>query len=232
MKTSCIFLVEGLDDKHVLIHLIKRHFAIIEDTPHQQLILKDQNLKIQIKDLGNAETVLESVPEAVQSNADGLVGVIIDADTEEKHKKGVKNRWQSLKDRLAPLGYQFPEQPIPEGSILQSEDWATMGIWIMPNNQLPGALEDFVRFMTPADDQLWPHAEQSVKAIREVQQRFIDVDVRKAEIHTWLAWQERPGTPMGQAIHARFLDSDVAEVKPFIDWLNRLFTSPSNNETL
>ncbi len=45
----------------------------------------------------------------------------------------------------------------------------------------------------------------------------------KANIHTWLAWRQEPGTPMGSAISNTLLCSDKTEVLAFIAWLRRLF---------
>lgn len=45
----------------------------------------------------------------------------------------------------------------------------------------------------------------------------------KAHIHTWLAWQEEPGTPMGLAITKRYLNADAPYVQQLMDWISRLF---------
>ena len=45
----------------------------------------------------------------------------------------------------------------------------------------------------------------------------------KALIHTWLAWQQTPGMPMGQAITARVLSCDSEIAIAFVNWLNYLF---------
>lgn len=42
-------------------------------------------------------------------------------------------------------------------------------------------------------------------------------------IHTWLAWQDDPGTPLGQAITKRYLDAEGPHVAAFLSWLTRLF---------
>ncbi len=47
----------------------------------------------------------------------------------------------------------------------------------------------------------------------------------KALIHTWLAWQENPGTPLGQAITKHYLTTDTDLCQQFVDWLNRLFNA-------
>ena len=47
----------------------------------------------------------------------------------------------------------------------------------------------------------------------------------KALIHAWLALQEKPGMPMGQAITAKALSEDSAVARIFINWLNNLFNA-------
>ena len=47
----------------------------------------------------------------------------------------------------------------------------------------------------------------------------------KARIHTFLAWQEDPGTPMGLAITKKYLQADSDSCLPFIEWLNNLFNA-------
>ncbi|MGO8750061.1 MAG: DUF3226 domain-containing protein [Thermoguttaceae bacterium] len=42
-------------------------------------------------------------------------------------------------------------------------------------------------------------------------------------IHTWLAWQKKPGKPLGIAIRERFLDPNVPQVDVLVSWLKRLF---------
>ena len=53
--------------------------------------------------------------------------------------------------------------------------------------------------------------------------RFKEAHVAKARIHTWLAWQEEPGKPLGQAITKKFFDSSAPQAQQFIDWIRNLF---------
>ena len=98
-----------------------------------------------------------------------------------------------------------------------------VGVWIMPDNQTKGILEDFLRFLVPAGSPLFDHVKSSVEAIPEGERRFSQLAEPKAIIHTWLAWQGEPGKPLGTAITARYLDPDVAQVDVLVSWLNRLF---------
>ena len=97
----------------------------------------------------------------------------------------------------------------------------------MPDNQLPGMLEDFVKCCIPDNDKLLPKAELVLQEIEQASLNPYTLLHRpKALIHTWLAWQEKPGMPMGQAITARGLHHDSAPAITFVEWLKRLFNLP------
>jgi hypothetical protein len=52
---------------------------------------------------------------------------------------------------------------------------------------------------------------------------FSEPSTPKAQIHTWLAWQEEPGQPFGIAVTARYLDADAPHAQKLVDWVRRLF---------
>jgi hypothetical protein len=94
----------------------------------------------------------------------------------------------------------------------------------MPNNQLPGILEDFIAHLIPEGDLLASRVEACLQEIEREGLNYYNLAHRaKAFIHTWLAWQENPGLPMGQAITAHVLDPNEPLAVTFVDWLNRLF---------
>jgi hypothetical protein len=145
------------------------------------------------------------------------LGIIIDADFD------LAARWQSVKTNLTNIGYNLPDAPNPEGTVIIREDGRMAGVWLMPNNQLPGMLEDFVRFLGTTGDSLWSIAENCLNEISEEHQRFIPNHRIKAHIHTWLAWQEGPGTPLGLAITKRYLDAGAPHGQQLMGWIRRLF---------
>lgn len=98
-----------------------------------------------------------------------------------------------------------------------------VGIWLMPENTLPGMLEDFLHFLVPAGDNLWTLAEEVIEAVERQEQRFRPTYRSKAKMHTWLAWQEEPGKPLGQAITARYLKADAPHAQKLIAWMRNLF---------
>jgi hypothetical protein len=105
------------------------------------------------------------------------------------------------------------------------ENKPTVGIWLMPNNEDRGMLEDFLAALIPdyQGNRLWQHVTESVGAIPREEVRFPDARKSKVLIHTWLAWQNEPGKPFGQAITANYLSARTAGSEALIQWLRRLF---------
>lgn len=208
MASKKILLVEGKDDEQVLIHLCDTRGVQKPD---------------EIKQHGSVNQLLESFPVRLKESDLEALGVILDADTD------MAARWQSLRDRLNKAGYQnLPDSPCQGGTILLPPSDSLLprvGIWIMPDNQANGILEDFLRSLVPAESPLFSHVQASVESIPAGEQRFPDLAKPKAIIHTWLAWQEKPGKPLGTAITARFLNPSVAQVDELVSWLDRLFFS-------
>ena len=212
MANGKILLVEGTDDEHVL-----KNICGNRDIPHLD-IAKSSGADKLIESLGVRLTLLEE---------GDVIGVVVDADTD------ISARWQSIRNRITSVGYQnVPNQPDPDGTILDPPAGTLLprlGVWIMPNNQTSGILEDFLRFLVPQPNILFDHVRCSVAAIPEGERRFKRLDEPKAIIHTWLAWQKKPGRPFGTAITARFLDPNVPEVDGLVDWLRRLFFPSSQS---
>lgn len=195
-------LVEGNDDKHVVINLCMA-YQIPE--------------VFEVIDKKGINNLLETLPIELKTSDLESLGILVDADT------NLQARWQSLRNTLTQAGYTVPKTPVSTGTILQNEERPTVGIWLMPNNQLPGLLENFVAELIPVGDGLWTQAQDCVANLPE--RRFPAVARAKADIHTWLAWQAEPGKPMGTAITARYLDPGSARAQDFMTWLRTLFVN-------
>ncbi len=221
MADKYVMLVEGPDDYHVLQHLLTVHGI-------------DQTIKYRLQGYRPAvaadNEIVFHASEGVQNVFDNLsqrlkitgelacIGVIVDADL------SIAGRWQRLRDILIGSGYaDVPKVPNAGGTLVEHEEKPRVGIWIMPNNTLPGKVEDFIALLVPPGDALWTQAERNVQEILEAERRFNSEAFIKAHIHTWLAWQERPGLPMGSAIREKYLNVDAPEALLLIDWLRRLF---------
>lgn len=207
MARKRTLLVEGPDDQHVLMHICGNRSIGELDS---------------IKTHGGVDTLLESIPVYLKAAGDAeVVGIVIDADTD------VAARWDSLRNHLSRVGYaNVPIVPNANGTIIDppiGKLLPRVGIWIMPDNQTEGILEDFLRFLVPPSSRLFDHVIKSVASIASEDRLFSQFAEPKVLIHTWLAWQEEPGKPLGTAITARYLDANVLEVDVLVDWLKRLY---------
>lgn len=202
MASQNILLVEGPNDKHVFWSLLQYH-----QLPQT----------FEIEDKGGIERVKETMEVRLKRGlpVTERLGVVIDADVD------LAARWDSLRSILATSGYlNIPTIPHSNGTVIVQEDKPTVGIWLMPDNKLPGVLEDFVSFLVPQGDLLWANAKKCVKQAAKLNPRF---NQSKAHIHTWLAWQDEPGKPLGQAITARYLDASSPNATQLMEWLRQLF---------
>ena len=77
-----------------------------------------------------------------------------------------------------------------------------VGIWLMPNNKVPGELEEFVASMIPDGDPVWPLAKDYVDRIPTKHRKFSDRKILRAKVHSWLATRTEP-RKMGAAIAGR-----------------------------
>ncbi len=122
-------------------------------------------------------------------------------------------------DEKTPL---IAEGLITDGVVV---DAARVGLWVMPDNQSHGMLEDFLAAMA---DTVHPELmEESESAFSNVEskglQRYTPRHRPKAKIHTYLAWQKDPGSTLPQAIQKHYLDVSSENARPFVSWISRLF---------
>lgn len=211
-------LVEGPDDRHV-IWALRDQYKISEESFSVEIPASPNSLEKENKDEGGKELLLKILPTTLKEPNLETLGIILDADED------LQASWESVKDKLMGFGYQsIPKYPPPEGWIYSQPEFPKIGVWLMPNNQLPGMLEDFVQYLIPENDLLFPKAEQIIQEIETENLHNYKPSYRaKALIYTWLAWQKKPGKPMGQSITARVLQADTAIAAKFVIWLNQLF---------
>lgn len=209
MAGKRVLMVEGVDDEYVVKHICgERNLGSID----------------RIRNCKGKDPLLDDIAVQLKESDIFAVGVLLDADTD------LQARWQAVRHRLQQAGYgSVPVAPDIVGTVIAAPAGTLLprvGIWLMPDNQVPGILEDFLRFLVPENDPLFAHVEHSIDTIPPIHSRFDDLKKPKARIHTWLAWQEEPGKPFGQAITARYLDPDLPAADVFAQWLHRTFFAP------
>ena len=213
-----ILLVEGRDDLFAVQGLMRHHTEWEEDTH-----------PVHIHDAGSVVELLSDgvITGKVKASGRKAVGVILDADFQDEC---VQDRWKRIRQLCQQEGL-YPELPgaIPtDGYITSGLDAPRFGVWIMPDNQNEGMLETFLsRLISDKGDELLNLACQSVAQAKEIGTPFIDSHKTKAEIHTYLAWQDPPGKPFGHVLKAgKSLDPKSPAAEPFVKWFIELFELP------
>ncbi len=191
-------LVEGNDDLHVIRTLCKKH---------------DISENFDVVDCKGIENLFEVIPVRFKGAGIETIGIIIDADD------NMSSRWDRVKSTLSRVGFSIPKEFPRTGLILHHNNGQKAGVWIMPDNRTAGMLEDFISFLVPENDQLLPVVDAVLDDI-EAQQlhRYSSGHKSKARIHSWLAWQEDPGTPLGLSITKEYLTTDHTTCQNLTNW--------------
>lgn len=209
--------VEGSDDCHTIVHLLIRNHVVPEK----------MSPRLEIKVAGGDQGVLGAMETTGKSNTRSPVGFVLDAD-DSRH-----DRWQAVCARLSPLGLNLPANPPPGGFVGESEGGVyRVGVWIMPDNVTDaGTLEDLVRTLVPGNDTLFSLARSSTGQAIEQGAKLTGRNIPKAELHCWLAWQERPGRPFGDAIKHHYFSHDSLAALAFVGWFKLLYKEALEPET-
>ncbi len=196
-----VLLVEGQNDRHIVRHLRGRFGSL---SPFC------------IRDKGNIDELLKAIEPEIRVPGREAVGIVADAND------SLADRWRAVSDRLrgAGMNIEMSDAPSPDGTIVDGPP--RVGVWLMPDNQATGELEDFVQEMIPQDDPVWPLAQRYVQDIPGGARKFSPKKTSRAELHAWLATREEPGF-MGSAIGRGDLKTDGDLCSGFLAWLERLF---------
>ena len=197
-----VLLVEGQDDKHVVQHLC------VQCQPMPQFHIVDK---------GGVQELLDSIVQEARVSGRKAIGVLVDANDD------VNGRWNAVADRLRREDIKVPRTPQQAGTLIDGTiRTPRIGIWLMPDNQASGELEDFISKMIPNGDPVWPRSQRYINGIPESDRKFSEGKIQRARVHAWLATREDPRR-MGAAIGARDLRVDGALSTTFAEWLRRLF---------
>jgi len=202
---SQVLLVEGHNDRKVVEHLLEAH----GECPEQHF---------KIEDKGGFDPLHESITVHVKAPGLKTLGILVDAND------NLNARWQSISDQLSRDDRAIqPQQPKPGGNVFPlGPQGPRIGIWLMPDNQVTGELEDFIHGLIPGNDPVWPRAKDYIDSIPKKDRKFKDRKRIRAYVHAWLAACEKP-RPMGLAISTGDLDKNAAGAVRFVGWLRTLF---------
>lgn len=200
-------LVEGKTDQHVVLALCN-HYQVeenfdIKDCDGISNLFKE--LKLRLSNPSNVKTI----------------GVILDADND------ITARLDEIRSITSPSGYQIPKSLPKTGLVCVSSDsiYPKLGLWLMPDNVSLGMVEDFALSLVPQNEPLMSNAETTLQQLETSGiQKYKPNHRSKAMIHTYLAWQDEPGTPIGHSITKQVLNPNHPNAQAFVqNWLVPLF---------
>ena len=196
-----LLLVEGRDERHVVSKLLDRHRL----QPSFEIAPKD-----------GFEELRQSIYNEVNAPRRRVLGILADGNDHPDR------RWQSISDQLRDADCKVPKDRCRTGTVFPGPRGTRVGVWLMPDNQRRGELEDFVAEMIPGGDPTWPRAKRYIDDIPGEERKFRPNKLTRAYVHAWLAAREDP-RPMGIAITAGDLLHDAPIAASFVGWLRELF---------
>lgn len=219
-----ILLVEGDDDKHFV-----KNFCCRSEKLSEKLICKftDDNEEDNDGDCGSSTQILyidsrsrqtsgitnmiEDISLKIKETGREAVGILADANGYSLNND--KHPWRIIKTKLEEvldLEDVLPEQPYQKGLILSNvtlkkkpKSTLHVGVWLMPDNESSGELENFFARLISESNPTWNLARKYVSEYIELMRHLEDSQggfdmeksykVSKVEVYAWLATRKKPG---------------------------------------
>ena len=200
-QSTRVLLVEGQDDRHVVEHLYWKRFGSAPP--------------FEVLDKHGYQPLCDAIGPELKAPDREVVGIIVDANDD------LRSRWAAVTERLRRACPDIEiGDPSLEGTIAGSGP--RVGLWLWPDNESSGEIEDFVARMIPCDDPIWPLSRRYIEGIPVEQRPFSEGKTARAEVHAWLAVREEPRR-MGTAFRTGDLKIDGPLATRFASWLDNLF---------
>ena len=215
--TPRILLVEGKDEQRVIPHLVESGCGITWEVEKDIAV-------VYVAETDGKENLLKEkvITTYLKSPELSALGIMIDADED------IDGCWQSIKQVLQTTCPDLPNDLPRSGLIHHTQDKIKLGIWIMPDNINRGMLETFLLHLRPTSD-LLELSKQVIETAKSAGAPFKDVHKDKAQIYSWLAWQNPPGRQMHDAIKQKLLSEKPQLLQDFAAWFCELYDLPLEN---
>lgn len=191
--------VEGWIDKSIVESIVKQN---------------QSKANICVKPYGGVNNLVNDIKNTINSPGIMAVGIVVDADDNPTE------RWEMISDQVRRAGINLPADPDPGGVITDSIP--RVGVWLMPDNQSCGEIEDFVTGLIPDNDPVWSRAEGYIDNIPEDHRKFCSAKISKAKTYAWVSTRRRPGL-IGASVNPDDLDLNKELYKRFVHWLEELY---------
>ena len=204
-----VLLVEGETDRE----FIKGLMELFEGERFSDVLIDAKR---------GAPSVLKSIAAEIRVDGRISLGIILDANGNplDRWTQVVQELKLGCKDSgLVGIARKLPHQPDLNGTIVESTP--RIGVWIMPDNNRNGQIEDFITDMIRPDKSL-QLSREFIQSIPVDIRQFSDNRVPKAVFWAWLSTRKNPGV-IRRSISVDNLDLCNPVAQRFIDWLGRMF---------
>ena len=218
MSGKQLLLVEGTNDKS-----LHEAFCRLHDLHPDVKVAPPLEVG---GDFNSKQGVLNILALQLKQLEDGQLerlGVVIDAD-HIASGGGYARTLALVTQTIAPHGYASAPELLENGGALfrHNDGLPHVGLWIMPNNCDDGAVETWIgNCVTDMEQALLTLAVDAVASVAIP--KFRPVRRKKAEIATWLAWQDRPGEGLYYAVKGGLLNPAAPLYTGFLQWMERVF---------
>ena len=150
------------------------------------------------------------------------IAIVIDSDINGDNNGGFISSIQQIKNKASEYNYANRHTYKNGGVEIPHNDpqMSSLGIWIMPNNKDDGTIENWIKDkIINTEQEAFSHACSVVSELKN--KKFTTNSIIKAEIATWLAWQNQPGRTIAYTLKEgeELIDINNDDFKIFIKWL-------------
>lgn len=220
MDISGVLYVEGMDDLYVTEALVTL-YGVCKPFVITTLGGCD-NMQTMLSNGLKAARFNDTIKDVKYDFDIRRIGVVVDANGNRE------KRIRDFNKALESNGYMTMTLS-EDGCVIHddSKDVATVGLWIMPDNNHAGMIEDFYRHFIPADDLLLPEVNAFIDHLKQNPDIDSPAPETKAVVRTWLACQKKSESLMGFFLQNKKnrldIHNDLAE--RFIGWINNVFNT-------
>ena len=213
-----LLLVEGIADKSFYEEFCRAHELHADVTVAKP------------KDIGGRRNTkqgaINHLPLLLQQIADGRLerlALLVDAD-QASDGGGYAKTLEQICAIIGSFGFDLPAERLDQGGLIfpHNDGLAGFGLWVMPNNRDEGTLEKWIIDSVHPDElALFSLAQSALQVLNPP--KYPPIRLSKAEVATWLAWQQKPGEGIYYAIEGRLLDQASPGYIGLLQWLERVF---------
>ncbi len=222
-KQQRILLVEGRDDREFLqTFLCNLDLAVdIEpETPKNFCATESDGVDVV------RTRALPFAYERIKRGEITHLGIIVDADS-ATYKYGFNVRRKQFTTVLKEYGYEIPPfsgNPEQGELFTHPEEYAAIGLWIMPTHHQDGMLEDLLlgNLSKPHQSNLLEKVDEVIEHLDNLRY-FKNKNLSKARLATLLAWQKKPGMATDKAYKAKVFDVNATAFSKLAEWLKTVF---------